>query len=250
MPGTTIGKSLNYGYPGTVSRNGPHIITNRPLRTTNVTSANFGDPVVLNQDNTFSKFGQVATTLSTALTASTAYTTITVASLPDNVEVGMQVTLTSGANTQTTTVTAFAATSTGAATVTVSSFTANFAYPTTTTVTFTSTASYFAGVAVRAVKQSTNYLSSSTGTYTAGQPMDVLEYGSIIVTCNVGTPVAGGNVYIRVATNGSIPAGVIGGFEAAADGTNTVLLTNAKWKTGKKDANNSCEVTLLTQLNP
>ena len=39
-------------------------------------------------------------------------------------------------------------------------------------------------------------------------------------------PTAGGSVYIRVALNGAIPNGVVGGLEAVADGANTVLYPN------------------------
>ena len=37
---------------------------------------------------------------------------------------------------------------------------------------------------------------------------------------------------------------------AEADSTNTVLLPNVKWTTGAIDANKSCEVTILTRVNP
>lgn len=108
------------------------------------------------------------------------------------------------------------------------------------------TAAQFAGVAMRRIKGATQYLAQSRAFYTAQEPTDVLERGGITVNCNVGTPTIGGAVYIRIANNASIPAGVVGGFEAAADGTNTVLLTNAKWAT-LKDANGVAELTILTR---
>jgi hypothetical protein len=77
--------------------------------------------------------------------------------------------------------------------------------------------------------------------------MDGLVQGTINVSCNNGTPTAGGNVYIRVALNGAIPAGVIGDLEAVADGANTVLLTNFKWKTGFKEIDNTAQVTILAR---
>lgn len=170
MPGFVVGKTLNYGFPGNVARSADTIITNRVVRPTDTVNINFGDPVVLNSDNTYSKFGA------------------------------------------------------------------------------TNTAADFAGVAIREVKQSTDYLLSNTGGYYApGQPCDVIERGAVTVTCNVGTPTAGGPVYIRIAANPSIPTGVVGGFEAAADGTNTIQLTNAQWKTGKMDANNTAELQILTR---
>ncbi|UUZ95996.1 hypothetical protein LJK87_17425 [Paenibacillus sp. P25] len=80
----------------------------------------------------------------------------------------------------------------------------------------TSTAAQFAGIAVREVKQHIVYSGAGAASvaYQPGDPMDALHRGSITVVCNVGTPTAGGSVYIRIATNAAIPAGVIGGFEA------------------------------------
>jgi len=51
MAGSVIGNSLNYGYPGTYARSGDCIIGARPLKGAN---ANFGDPVMLNTNNTYS----------------------------------------------------------------------------------------------------------------------------------------------------------------------------------------------------
>lgn len=171
MSGSVIGKSLNLGYPGSVSRSVDAIIANRMLKLSDVVNANFGDPVVLNSDNTYSKFGAAGT------------------------------------------------------------------------------AAAFAGVAVREVKQGTDYFAVQ-GSYAPGQPTDVIERGSVTVTCNVGAPTSGGAVYIRITANGAIPTGIVGGFEAAADGANTILITNAKWTTGKLDANKVAEVTITQRNNP
>lgn len=171
MPGSVIGKSLNLGYPGNISRSADAIIDNRVVKPTDTENINFGDPVVLNDDNTYSKFGA------------------------------------------------------------------------------TGTAATFGGIAVREVKQSTDYFSAQ-GFYVPGQPCDVATRGTLTVVCNVGTPKAGGAVYVRIATNASIPDGVIGGFEAAADGANTIEIPNLKWTTGRLDANKVAEVTILTRVNP
>jgi len=171
MPGFVIGKSFNLGYPGNVSRSADAIIDNRVVKPSDTENINFGDPVVLNADNTYSKFGA------------------------------------------------------------------------------TGTAASFAGIAVREVKQSTDYLNVQ-GFYAPGQPCDVISRGTVTVVCNVGTPKAGGAVYIRTTANPSIPDGVVGGFEAAADGTNTVEIPNLKWTTGKMDANKVTEVTILSRVNP
>lgn len=108
------------------------------------------------------------------------------------------------------------------------------------------TAAQFAGVAVRRIKSSTDYLNQGRAFYAPLDPTVVIERGPVTVSVNVGTPTVGGAVYVRVATNVSIPAGEIGGFEAAADGSNTVQITNAKWGT-TKDSNNVAELVILTR---
>ncbi|AIY82182.1 hypothetical protein U728_3750 (plasmid) [Clostridium botulinum 202F] len=174
MPGKAIGIELNLGYPGTVSRSIDAIITPKVVKS-NIASGKetelpiaFGAPVILNADNTYSRFA------------------------------------------------------------------AN------------STADIFAGIAVREIKQATDYYAAS-GEYLPNEVCDVLNRGSVTVLCNNGTPTAGGKVYIRIKENVSIPKGVIGQFEAVADGENTVEIPNLKWTTGKKDSNNVAEVTVLTR---
>ena len=112
------------------------------------------------------------------------------------------------------------------------------------------TAADFGGTAVRVVKNATNYFKQNIVEYQPGQVMDALTRGAVTVVCNVGTPTAGGAVYVRIAANANIANGVVGGFEAAADGNNTVLLPNVKWTTGAMDADRICEVTVLTRVNP
>jgi hypothetical protein len=108
------------------------------------------------------------------------------------------------------------------------------------------TAATFAGIATGEVKQSFTYPTNPSGGTTIGnnagaylplQPADITQRGIVAVKCNVGTPTAGGAVFVRIAANGAIPAGVVGGFEAAADGANTIAVTNCKWFSGKSDAN-------------
>jgi len=176
MPGSAVGIELNLGYAGTVSRSVDAIITPRTIKSV-VTDGDetepsilFGEPVILNTDNTYSRFGSSGTVAT------------------------------------------------------------------------------FAGIAVREVKQATDYYAAA-GSYLPGSVMDVLERGSMTVKCNVGTPTAGGKVYIRTVANASIPAGVVGQFEAAADSTNTLEITNLRWKTGKMDSNKIAEVTILTRSN-
>lgn len=83
------------------------------------------------------------------------------------------------------------------------------------------TASSFAGVAVREVgsQAGTNVYPQnpevpSTGQYFQGQLAAILERGTIAVIVNNGTPQSQAPVYIRTVANASVPAGVVGGFEA------------------------------------
>lgn len=115
------------------------------------------------------------------------------------------------------------------------------------------------GIAVTNTKTNATFpLNGSNGTmtpggyYTPGQVVDGLVQGTIDVYVNNGTPVgAGSTVYVRVALNGAIPAGVVGGFEAVADGANTVALTNVVFKTGLfVSAQGVAQVTVLNRQIP
>ena len=110
------------------------------------------------------------------------------------------------------------------------------------------TADDFVGVAVRETKSATNYLDQNEGSYVQYDAVPVLKRGCVNVICQNGTPALDGTVYVRVAENASIPGAVVGGFEAAADGANSVALTNAKWK-GGKDGNGVAEIRIMTTLH-
>lgn len=110
------------------------------------------------------------------------------------------------------------------------------------------TAAQFVGVAGREIKSSLTYLEQSPGQYNPGDPVSVFQRGSIQVYCQRGTPALGGAVYVRITANGSYESAVVGGFEAEADSSNTVQLTNAQWG-GPADANGIAELVILTRLN-
>lgn len=173
MAGYAIGKSMNFGFPGTYARTPDDVIMSRPLNTESE-AVPFGAPVILNSDNTYSLGGA------------------------------------------------------------------------------TLTAENFAGVAVRIVKQTVQYLAQKQESYRPGQPCSVLERGNVVVTCNVGTPTAGGKVYVRISNEEAEEDTnkIISGFEAAADSTHTVELTNVCWATGKIDANKMAEICIKTRNNP
>lgn len=111
----------------------------------------------------------------------------------------------------------------------------------------------FAGVAVREVKQfTTSYTAQTDGSYAPGDPTDVIERGSVSVVCRIGTPVAGGAVYVRITANGALAGSAVGGFEYRTDDDSgkCILITNAKWATGLIDANKVAELTLLSRNLP
>lgn len=111
-----------------------------------------------------------------------------------------------------------------------------------------SEATTFAGVAVREVKSAVNYLTQEPGQYTAGDAVPVIKRGCVNVHCQYGTPSYDTQVFLRVAANASIPNAVVGGFEAQADGANSIALTNCKWK-GTADANGIAEMRIMTIIN-
>jgi len=68
---------------------------------------------------------------------------------------------------------------------------------------------------------------------------DVLRSGYINVKNNAGTPAVGGAVYVRIAA--AAAGKPIGGFEAAADGVNTIAIAGATFA-GAADANGNVEI--------
>lgn len=112
-----------------------------------------------------------------------------------------------------------------------------------------STAAEFVGIALREVKSATDFLDQNAGQYNVGDAVPVIKRGCVNVLCQNGSPARGGAVYLRVKLNsGSYPNAVVGGFEAAADSTNSVQLTNVEWA-GPADANGIAELRILTILN-
>lgn len=110
------------------------------------------------------------------------------------------------------------------------------------------TAENFLGVAIREVKSATDYLNQNIGAYQPNEAVPVMKRGCVNVLCQNGTPAPGGVVYVRTAASDTYPNAVVGGFEAAADGANSVALTNVKWK-GTADANGIAEIRILTANN-
>lgn len=111
-----------------------------------------------------------------------------------------------------------------------------------------SVAANFIGVAVREVKSAVNYLDQNAGHYVPGEAVPVMKRGCVNVKCQNGTPAPGGAVYLRVKENSGVSGAVVGGFEATADSTNSVQLTNCQWK-GAADENGIAEMRIMTIIN-
>ena len=88
------------------------------------------------------------------------------------------------------------------------------------------TGNQFIGVAGREVKSPAEFFSQSVGQYAPEEAVSVFQRGCINVKCQKGSPAIDGTVYVRVTASGDY---VVGGFEAEADGANTVALSNAQW---------------------
>lgn len=100
------------------------------------------------------------------------------------------------------------------------------------------TGNQFIGVAGREVKSPAEFFSQSVGQYAPEEAVSVFQRGCINVKCQKGSPAIDGTVYVRVAASGNY---VVGGFEAEADGTNTVALVNTQWN-GPADNNGVAEL--------
>ena len=109
------------------------------------------------------------------------------------------------------------------------------------------TAAQVAGIAVREVVQANMFNPQSNPDYLDGTPCDVMVRGNCTVKCQRGTPASGSAVYVRITKNDTYPDAVVGGFEATADGANTIQVDNIEWTTGVMDANNMTEVTVKTR---
>lgn len=100
------------------------------------------------------------------------------------------------------------------------------------------TGNQFIGVAGREVKSPAEFFNQNVGQYAPEEPVSVFQRGCINVKCQKGSPPIDGTVYVRVTASGNY---VVGGFEAEADGTNTVALSNAQWN-GPADSNGVAEL--------
>ena len=106
----------------------------------------------------------------------------------------------------------------------------------------------FLGIAVREVKQSTDFYPVA-GTYKVGEVADILERGSVSVVCVEGapTPLAGVWVCTSAGTNT-----VIGDLVATATpvgSPSVIALTNCRWGSASIDSNNVAELVIVARNN-
>lgn len=105
-------------------------------------------------------------------------------------------------------------------------------------------ATAFVGVACYEVKTPVSYADQGVGMYAPNDAVAVFMRGAVNVKVQKGTPALGGTVYVRVAANASYPTAAVGGFEAEADGNNTVALTGVQFE-GAADANGVAAIRIL-----
>lgn len=108
----------------------------------------------------------------------------------------------------------------------------------------------FAGIAVREVKQSTDFYAAS-GAYKAKESMDVIERGNVAVICAEGTPNPTLGVYVCTLTGTNTLVGdlVATATPAGNTGGGTIQLTNCRWVGTDVDANKVAELAVVTRNN-
>lgn len=113
------------------------------------------------------------------------------------------------------------------------------------------TAANFGGFAVAEIKQMTTYGNvSGAGQYEPNQKCDVIQRGTINAICKEGTPTANGKVYIMTVAGTYAAVGeLVATASPSGGGATAVELTNARWTTGKVDANNVSEITIIARAS-
>jgi hypothetical protein len=241
------------GFVGEVSRTGGGnpLVVSKIANANNTNNITVGDALILMPDSTGGSYRQFADFIAnggvfTVSTVTTSNTTLAPTSLA-GLSVGMLVIgsgIPAGAY--------ITAISPSAGTVTISK-------AATASATVTLSYGIFAGFAVRETKTQLGYPYAANGsgslmTYLPAQYVGCLVRGSITVINKVGTPVAGGQAWIRAILNGSISAGIVGGLETNSDTVNNVPLGKGSgiaevyYKTGNQDTNGVVEISVLSQV--
>jgi hypothetical protein len=249
MPGSTVGISENYGFPGSYSRNNYPEIRSR-----------FSDPfapfAIRFSDATFG-YATLNATISGGLYRSaqslsasfkgTSHSSTTLDGLPSTAtifngsaaQIGMSV------------IGPGVAPGSSVTAVGASSLTLSIATTTSVTSTFNLTSPWlvsagFGGIALREVKTASGYVSSTgLGAYAIGAQVDVLTKGSVSVVAPISGIQPFGLVYLQIAVDVSAPQQPVGSYQSAPDGAYTILLPNTQWSEGLIDSNGVAEITIL-----
>lgn len=108
----------------------------------------------------------------------------------------------------------------------------------------TTTEDKIAGIAMRVVKQSRDYLEQNDVGYSKSEAISVMQRGIISVVCGFGTAKYNGKVYYAFQAEDGKPIG----FCAEANSNKTIELTNMKFA-GEADANGVVAVTIMEKKN-
>lgn len=106
----------------------------------------------------------------------------------------------------------------------------------------------FLGIAVREVKQTTDYYDPS-GSYKANEVADILERGAVSVYCVEGTPAPLTGVYVVTGAGTNVAIGDIVATASPAGGATTVQLTNCRWRNTSIDSNKIADLVILNRQN-
>jgi len=248
MPGSTVGLSMNYGAPGTFSRNSYPEIRSRLSDPSSPYPTFFGDAIfrysnVAVQGGVYRSTQNLSAVFPAISNGTNVLSGITGMQFLWNrspPQVGFYVI---GPGVQLgTTITAI-----GATTLTLS-------MPTTTAVSGyfnivspAVNASNFAGICLREVKTGSGYYSSTgSGAYAIGAPLDVLLKGSSSVNAPLVDPIyPGAPVYLQIAFAGMASSRPVGSFQTTPDGAYSIALPTMQWNEGLIDSNNVAEISIL-----
>lgn len=102
-------------------------------------------------------------------------------------------------------------------------------------------ATVFAGIISRSVPSIAGDTAQSfgTGTPNTTSVQGIVVKGYVNVTCTQGTPVRGGQVFMRITAD---TGKAVGDLETAADSGKCVALTGVTWAVDGKDAGNVAEI--------
>jgi len=108
----------------------------------------------------------------------------------------------------------------------------------------------FAGIAVREVKQATDFY-AAMGVYKAKEAMDVIERGNVAVTCVEGTPDPTKGVYVcTVSATNTLPGDLVSvAVPAGTSAGTTIQLTNCRWVGVDTDSNKVAELAIVSRNN-